>query len=58
MIEFRDADPLTIYNAAAPEKSLLMMIVALIFGLAVVIPLLVFLFKVFKFSEEREIDKI
>jgi cytochrome d ubiquinol oxidase subunit II len=53
MIEFKDATPLTIYNATAPDKSLLMMIIALIFGLAVVIPMLVYLFKVFKFSEEK-----
>jgi hypothetical protein len=31
-----------------------MLITALIFGLAVVIPLLVYLFKVFKFTEEKD----
>jgi cytochrome d ubiquinol oxidase subunit II len=53
MVEFRDTAPLTIYNSAAPEKTLLMMIIALVFGLAVVIPLLIYLFKVFKFSEDK-----
>jgi len=53
MVEFKDTAPLTIYNSAAPEKTLLMMIIALIFGLAIVIPLLVYLFKVFKFSKDN-----
>jgi cytochrome d ubiquinol oxidase subunit II len=53
MVEFRDAAPLTVYNSAAPGKSLLMMVIALVFGLAVVIPLLIYLFKIFKFSDEK-----
>jgi cytochrome bd ubiquinol oxidase subunit II len=57
MVEFRDSEPLTIYNAAAPYLSLKMMIIALIFGLAVVIPLLIYLFKVFKFSVEKDTPK-
>jgi cytochrome d ubiquinol oxidase subunit II len=53
MMEFKDAAPLTIYSSAAPAKSIQMMVIALIFGLAVVIPLLIYLFKVFKFSDEK-----
>lgn len=50
LVSIRHADPLTIYNSVAPDKTLLMMIIALIVGLAFVIPLLLYLFKVFKFS--------
>lgn len=50
MIELQNAEPLTIYNTVAPDKTLAMMILALIVGLALVIPLLLYLFKVFKFS--------
>jgi cytochrome d ubiquinol oxidase subunit II len=41
---------LTIYNTVAAEKSVLMMVIALCVGLAIVIPLLLYLFRVFKFS--------
>ena len=46
---------LTVYNAVAPSKTLLMMIIALIVGLAFVIPLLLYLFRVFKFTKGEEI---
>jgi cytochrome d ubiquinol oxidase subunit II len=51
-VAFKDAAPLTIYNTVAPAKTLNMMVLALLVGLAVVIPLLVYLFKVYKFSEK------
>jgi cytochrome bd-type quinol oxidase subunit 2 len=44
-----------VYNTVAPDKTLLMMIIALIVGLAFVIPLLLYLFKVFKFSASGDI---
>jgi cytochrome d ubiquinol oxidase subunit II len=50
LISFKGGQSLTIFNAVASEKSVLMMVIALFGGLAVVIPLLVYLFKVFKFS--------
>ena len=50
LVALKNTDPLTVYNTVAPDKTLLMMIIALFVGLAVVIPLLVYLFKVFKFS--------
>jgi len=56
MITLKDASPLTIYNAAASEKTLLMMNIALFVGLAFVIPLLIYLFRIFKFSKNEEID--
>jgi cytochrome bd ubiquinol oxidase subunit II len=52
MVRFNNTNPLTIYNAVAPEKTLMMMILALFVGLALVIPLLLYLLKVFKFSSE------
>jgi cytochrome d ubiquinol oxidase subunit II len=51
LVELKNAEALTIYNCVAPDKTLLMMIVALVVGLAVVIPLLIYLFKVFKFEK-------
>jgi cytochrome d ubiquinol oxidase subunit II len=56
LVKLKDAAPLTIYNCVAPEKTLMMMIVALIVGLALVIPLLIYLFKVFKFSKEKSFE--
>jgi cytochrome d ubiquinol oxidase subunit II len=53
LVALRDTIPLTVYNSVAPEKTLLMMIIALFVGLTIVIPLLGYLFKVFKLSEEK-----
>jgi cytochrome d ubiquinol oxidase subunit II len=52
LVSLNNTDSLTVYNTVAPDKTLLMMIIALFVGLALVIPLLVYLFKVFKFSTE------
>ena len=54
LVTFGNAPALTVYNTAAPPKTLLMMIIALIVGLAFVIPLLIYLFRVFKFSKVEE----
>ena len=51
LVILKGSEPLTVFNTLAPEKTLLMMLIALFVGLAFVIPLLLFLFKVFKFSE-------
>ena len=51
LVSLQNADSLTVYNTVAPDKTLSMMITALIVGLAVVIPLLLYLFKVFKFTK-------
>ena len=51
LIALKDAAPLTIYNAAAPHRSVLLVVIALFTGLALVIPLLIYLFKIFKFSD-------
>jgi cytochrome bd ubiquinol oxidase subunit II len=53
LVKLKDLKPLTIYNSVAPEKTLFMMITALIVGLALVIPLLIYLFRIFKFSDEK-----
>ncbi len=50
MVSLKGGNSLTIFNTVASDKTLLMMIIALFVGLAVVIPLLVYLFRVFKFS--------
>lgn len=51
LISLKDATPLTVYNAAAPHRTITLVVIALFVGLAVVIPLLVYLFKIFKFSD-------
>ncbi len=56
LVNLRNLPSLTVYNTVAPDKTLQMMILALIVGLAFVIPLLLYLFKVFKFSGENELD--
>ncbi len=55
LVALDNTAPLTAYNSAAPQKTLLMMIIALVVGLAIIIPLLLYLFKVFKFSQNGEI---
>lgn len=54
LVNLKDNVPLTVYNTAAPYESIKWMVIALIFGLAVVVPLLAYLFKVFKFSEQNQ----
>lgn len=56
LVELKNLPPLTVYNTVAPDKTLQMMILALFVGLAFVIPLLLYLFKVFKFSGRKELD--
>lgn len=56
LVVLQGSPSLTIYNTVAPDKTLLMMIIALFVGLAFVIPLLFYLFKVFKFSEKTNTD--
>lgn len=56
LVDLKNLPPLTVYNTVAPEKTLQMMILALIVGLAFVIPLLLYLFKVFKFTEKNAVD--
>jgi cytochrome d ubiquinol oxidase subunit II len=50
LVSLKNTESLTVFNTVAPDKTLLMMIIALVVGLAVVIPLLIYLLKVFKFS--------
>jgi cytochrome bd ubiquinol oxidase subunit II len=50
LVAIKGGQSLTIYNAVANDKSVRMMVIALFGGLALVIPLLIYLFKVFKFS--------
>ncbi|MGD2033901.1 MAG: cytochrome d ubiquinol oxidase subunit II [Bacteroidales bacterium] len=56
MVYLKNSSPLTVYNTIAPDKTLQMMILALLIGLALVIPLLLYLFKVFKFSGKKELE--
>jgi cytochrome d ubiquinol oxidase subunit II len=53
MVMTRGAENLTVDNAVASESSVNAMIIALIIGLVVVIPLLIYLFKVYKFQGEK-----
>jgi cytochrome bd ubiquinol oxidase subunit II len=52
MVVLKNEPALGVYTSAAPLISLKMMIIALVVGLALVIPLLIFLFKVFKFNDK------
>jgi cytochrome d ubiquinol oxidase subunit II len=54
LVKLKTSPSLTVYNTLAPYKTLQMMIIALLVGLAFVIPLLLYLFKVFKFTESKE----
>ena len=56
LVKLKNTIPLTVYNTVAPDKTLQMMILALFVGLAFVIPLLIYLFKVFKFSKASELE--
>jgi len=55
LVVLNNTSSLTVYNTVAPAKTLLMMIIALVVGLAFVIPLLLYLFRVFKFTKGEEI---
>ncbi len=56
LVKLKNSPPLTVYNTVAPLITLQMLILALLVGLAFVIPLLLYLFKVFKFSGKSEIE--
>lgn len=45
--------PLTMSNTAAPEATLIQLVIALIVGLLLIIPSLLYLFWIFKFKEEN-----
>jgi cytochrome bd ubiquinol oxidase subunit II len=53
LVAIKGGQSLTIYNAVAPEKSVRLMVIALFGGLAFVIPLLVYLFRIFKFPAKE-----
>ncbi len=55
LVALNNTSSLTVYNTVAPAKTLLMLIIALVVGLAFVIPLLLYLFRVFKFTKGEEI---
>lgn len=50
MVAMKNSQDITVYNAVAPDRTLFLLIMALVVGLAVVIPLLIYLLRVFKFS--------
>jgi cytochrome d ubiquinol oxidase subunit II len=52
LIYKKDGEHLTFYNTAAPEATLLQLLIALFVGLLLVVPAFYFLFKVFKGSRE------
>ncbi|MBN1952614.1 MAG: cytochrome d ubiquinol oxidase subunit II [Bacteroidales bacterium] len=53
MVVLKGSQNLTVEYAKASPSSINAMVIALFIGLAVVIPLLVYLFKVYKFQEEK-----
>ena len=52
LVNIDGGDDIAVANAKAPDSTLLQLIIALVVGLAVVIPALAYLFKVFKFQEK------
>jgi cytochrome bd ubiquinol oxidase subunit II len=52
LVRIADAPDITVQSAAAPDATINQMILALVVGLLIVIPALMFLFKVFKFGKD------
>jgi cytochrome bd ubiquinol oxidase subunit II len=57
MVFMADGSHLTIWNSQAPQKTMLLLVIALIIGVLIILPSFAYLFAVFKFrnkEEERE----
>lgn len=48
IVYLKDSDPLTFFNAHAPDATLFQLLIALFVGLLLILPAFYFLFKVFK----------
>jgi cytochrome d ubiquinol oxidase subunit II len=53
LVAFRDHEPVTLYNSAAPIATLRPLVGALLVGLGLVVPTFVYLLRVFKSSQNR-----
>lgn len=53
LVKIKNAENLTVLNAQAPDTTIFQLMMALIIGLLLVIPALIFLFKVFKFGKKE-----
>jgi cytochrome d ubiquinol oxidase subunit II len=54
MVYLADGSHLTIWNSQAPERSMTMLVYALIAGILLIFPAFYYLFKVFKFSANKQ----
>ena len=52
LVKLKDTPSLTVYNSVAPDKVLGLLVAALVVGLLIVIPLLIYLIYVFKFKKD------
>jgi len=52
MVYIEGGQNLTIWNTQAPEKTMTMLLYALLVGIIIILPAFAYLFKVFKFSNE------
>jgi cytochrome d ubiquinol oxidase subunit II len=54
MIFIADGSQLTIWNSRAPEKTMFLLVIALIIGIVLIFPAFAYLFKVFKFDSHND----
>jgi cytochrome bd ubiquinol oxidase subunit II len=58
MVFIADGSHLTIWNSQAPQKTMLLLVIALIIGVVIILPSFAYLFTVFKFRNKEEETKI
>ena len=58
MIYISDGPHLTIWNSQAPERTMSLLVYALISGILLIFPAFIYLFKVFKFGDKGNINAI
>jgi cytochrome bd ubiquinol oxidase subunit II len=54
IIYLRNGEHLTIWNTKAPDKTMHLLMIALIVGVVIIFPAIAFLFKVFKFNKQND----
>ena len=54
LVNIKDGPAITYQNAAAPRETQLYMLIALIVGILIIFPFMGYLYKVFKFSDNKE----
>jgi cytochrome d ubiquinol oxidase subunit II len=54
MMTFADGSQLTIFNSQAPERTITLLVYALLIGIVIIFPAFIYLFKVFSFEKNNE----